>query len=781
LTVDELQFMQDVAKAVSEHLEWARDRVDRFKGERIVRGLAAFIEDCSTLSDDANWTKDEVSLNPSTVRPPAMTVSTRRRPATRVSSTRREAEPKMTAPEDQPSTPLPSVPPSTSTSPTLQEAELPANQPKSDGLTRMYQKAAEILRHSTLADGIVFFGAQATNTRHFPRNSRRGGLRLSDDDDPSLPGTSGSEGIGLDSSDSDTSPSGRPCKILAYSLANDQARADIEQGTALSLGTLEKYFSMFPRGKTFSFTEEGAGVSSEDDSASDREPNGAADNLRPETAQHGRRRRARMDHKELLKKIPGAKTVVFLPMFDHAEDRLAGGCFLWTSITGRMMNLDDDLSYLRAFGNSIMSQVGRINTQKNEAAKTTFIASMSHELRSPLHGILGAAEFLKDTGTDAYQSALINSIYTCGKTLLDTLNHVLDYSKINKLGRTQMRRGAKQNKHIKLSSDSLESLNMTAVVDLSTLIEEVVDAIAAGHTFQTLPTTGLTELPGHRRIHSDERPMQNGTALPGDTKKPVSVFLDICPTASRLVKTQPGALRRIVMNLFGNALKYTTEGSIIVSVRSQEVPGKSKIDALIRVVDTGKGMSEEFQRNRLFVPFSQEDSFQPGTGLGLSIVKQIVDSLGGTLDVKSEQNVGTEVDVRLRLTLDENPPPPTLGEPEIRGLHLRLLDGERTGLETTPLHYDKLSEIIKDTCSEWFGMRVSTDAERSTAQHDIFLYTTPPSAHRLQAQVNDISKYKKRAPIIVLCPSAEEAVRYSQTHIKNRDDLSRLVEVLPQP
>ncbi|KAI1035840.1 hypothetical protein LB505_003810 [Fusarium chuoi] len=70
-------------------------------------------------------------------------------------------------------------------------------------------------------------------------------------------------------------------------------------------------------------------------------------------------------------------------------------------------------------------------------------------------------------------------------------------------------------------------------------------------------------------------------------------------------------------------------------------------------------MSEDFQQNRLFVPFSQEDSFQPGTGLGLSIVKQIVDSLGGTLEVKSEQDKGTEIEVRLRLepVSQESPKP----------------------------------------------------------------------------------------------------------------------------
>jgi signal transduction histidine kinase/CheY-like chemotaxis protein len=871
LTVDELQFMHDVARAVTEHLEWARDRVDRFKGERIVRGLAAFIEGCSTHGDghhhhhgsssppsSPNKSNDGSSLESSTagmVRPSPLTlVAGRKRPPAR-SSSRREAAAAATTAEskntpspspisDQEQRSCPSPPPSSSSSssPPLSASppsptpltSKPANSnanntAKADSLTRMYQRAADILRHSTLADGVVFFGAQAAITTRSSSPSSRsptqaGGPRGSDDEDHSFPGTSGSEGLG-NSSDSDASPSARPCNILAYALASDQARADIEQGTALSLGTLERYFNLFPRGKTFSFTEHGSGVSSEDDSASDRERHGgnAGDGSREGDDSNGaqgqgstdgahggsgtstgRRRKPRMDHRELLKKIPGAKSVVFLPLFDHAEDRLAGGCFLWTSVTGRMMNLDEDLSYLRAFGNSIMSQVGRITTQKNEAAKTTFIASMSHELRSPLHGILGAAEFLMDNaGADAYQAALVNSIYTCGKTLLDTLNHVLDYSKINRLGRAQLRRGARQNRQaIKLSSDSLESLNMTAVVDLATLVEEVVDAIAAGHVFQKMPSSVLSSGPG-AAFSSSSYPLPPGVVrgagpdaqeggAAGSPDGPVALYLDICPTAARLVRTQPGALRRIVMNLFGNALKYTTSGHIVVSVRAQPNSSarSSKVDAVIRVADTGKGMSDDFQRNRLFVPFSQEDSFQPGTGLGLSIVKQIVDSLGGSLDVCSQQGVGTEINVRLSLAVDteqqqQPAPAPTRLEGVKRGLHLRLLDGKKSTMLPSSLsarsRNHKLDDILRDTCTEWFDMKISTQQDINSSPADLVLYSSPPSAETLRDCLEHNRRSNTRVPVVVLCPNAEEAIRFSQSQVKSLTDFSKVVEVIPQP
>ncbi|KAJ4189327.1 hypothetical protein NW755_006145 [Fusarium falciforme] len=756
LSIDDLQFIQNVAQAVMEHLEWARDRVDRFKGERIVRGLACFIEGCS--GDDPTCAKDDQATGPPVVRPPAISITSPRRPLLRrISSTKIDAG-------------CPS----------------PGGQQKRDRLTRMFFRAADTLRSSTLADGVVIFGATASNARQRCRGGKTNGL-LSDEDDQSPHITSGSDGFGIDSSDSDASPAARPCKILSYSLADEKVHAEIEKGPALSLGTLEKYFSLFPKGKTFSFTDEGLGISSDDDSASDREPTAGSEN----PGERGKRRRgAKMDHKELLKKIPGAKSVVFLPLFDHVEDKLAGGCFLWTSVTGQMMNLDQDLSYLRAFGNSVMSEVGRINTQKNEAAKTTFIASMSHELRSPLHGILGAAEFLKDTITDSYQAGLVNSILTCGKTLLDTLNHVLDYSKINTLGRSQMRRGGKHSRLISLSSGSLESLNMSAAVDLSVLVEEVVNAIATGHTFKRLP--GIYSPTAEEPMLADPQTLKH-LHPSDDNGSPVSVLLDICPRTSWMVSTQPGALRRVIMNLFGNALKYTSSGFILVSLRGQETAEKSKIDVVIKVMDTGKGMPEEFQQNRLFVPFSQEDSFQPGTGLGLSIVKQIVDSLKGTLEVKSQQHKGTEVDVRLRLI----PAPPNSSRNQdetvrgivdkTRGRRLVLLgSGERNLSPAMTLQIRMRNETLIETCTNWFEMEVvkEEDADVDASKADIYLYCEPPSIQTLKDRFqspNSIPSRNRKIPIVIVCAGEEEAAQIARTQTKALAELSKLIEVVPQP
>ena len=466
---------------------------------------------------------------------------------------------------------------------------------------------------------------------------------------------------------------------------------------------------------------------------------------------------------------------------------------------GLVMNLDDDLSYLRAFGNSIMSEVARLSVQKNEAAKTTFIASMSHELRSPLHGILGAAEFLVDTATDSYQAGLITSIATCGKTLLDTLNHVLDYSKINKLGRTQMRRNDKQNKGVKLHSDAnMDSINMTAEVDLGVLVEEVVEAVTAGHAFAKLQHGSI--LSTTSREHGSTgtgRQIMSVNSLSGSesnaqesSEGSVSVLLDIEPKRSWLVRTQAGALRRIIMNLLGNSLKYTGSGFVAVSLRATEgSEDDSKIHALVRVVDSGKGMADDYLRDRLFVPFSQEDTFQPGTGLGLSIVKQIVDSLGGTINVKSDEGVGTEIEVNLSLNAADQPASDLASDditrvlaPKVQDLHMVLLDpwAGRPDTERTA----RLQKTLREVCERWFGMRVSKSTLVGDHDADFYLYSEPPPIDALVEAVRTgglKATTGKKIPLILVCLNAANAIAVSRDSSKRLVEAGAVVEVIPQP
>jgi two-component sensor histidine kinase len=355
-----------------------------------------------------------------------------------------------------------------------------------------------------------------------------------------------------------------------------------------------------------------------------------------------------------------------------------------------------------------------------------------------------------------------------------------------------MRRHAKQNKLITLSDSSLESLSMTGEFDLGVLVEEVAEAVSAGHAFKKMPVNGSVMTNQTESADATSSANRHDSVTTGCSAsygdEGVSVLLDVSPRQSWRVRTQPGALRRIIMNLLGNSLKYTSSGFVAVSLRAHENASNSKTSCVIRVVDSGKGMSDQFQHDRMFVPFSQEDPFQPGTGLGLSIVKSIVDSLGGSMEVKSQQGVGTEIDVYLSL------PPATdnvtnVPEDELSllgrktlGKHLVLLEPEPPRMATH--HISRLEETIRETCKTWFGMRVSKSKYMDREDADIYLYSEPPSLEKLVERHRRTAQgtlSSRKTPVIVVYMSAEEAIATSRDQHKILNELGSIVEVIPQP
>lgn len=129
----------------------------------------------------------------------------------------------------------------------------------------------------------------------------------------------------------------------------------------------------------------------------------------------------------------------------------------------------------------------------------------------------------------------------------------------------------------------------------------------------------------------------------------VVVIFDVDVQNYRFV-TQPGAVRRVIMNLLGNALKYTSRGYVCIKLDATDIddpPTRGNLETISRsmvvltVTDTGKGISSEFLRSKVFTPFAQENSLSSGTGLGLSIVRSIVAVLEGDITIDSELGRGT--------------------------------------------------------------------------------------------------------------------------------------------
>lgn len=194
--------------------------------------------------------------------------------------------------------------------------------------------------------------------------------------------------------------------------------------------------------------------------------------------------------------FPGARSVAFLPLFDSSKERWFGAAFAYTCSSLRELTVEGELSYLAAFGNSLMAEVSRVEAVKADEAKANFIGAISHELRSPLHGILGSAEMLKDSNLDSLQADLLHNVQVCGRTLLDTVDHLLDFSKMNNLLRPRTsgeRESLDAVSGTIASKTTAQSMGLHKVnLDIGIVCEEVMQTVSSGHSKNEIGT-GPTE------------------------------------------------------------------------------------------------------------------------------------------------------------------------------------------------------------------------------------------------------------------------------------------------
>jgi signal transduction histidine kinase len=343
--------------------------------------------------------------------------------------------------------------------------------------------------------------------------------------------------------------------------------------------------------------------------------------------------------------IPNFKSALFLPLWDFERGRWFAGCFCWSTRTERVLDGRLDLPFLKAFGHSIMQEVARLDAMSTNQAKTTFLSSLSHELRTPLHGVLGSVHLMKNSRLDSFQSTMLNAITICGRTLLETVEHLLDHAERPETRQNYSSTVSHSENSICISSEKLNlqplptERSEISKCNVGFVAEEVVETMIVGESpFDiTLETNGYDELGKDQSV--------NHTIA---KRRSRSIILDISDYRGLGFCLSASSFGRIVMNLFGNALKFTESGFVHLTVRSEDL-SDDKGTVVLSISDSGVGMTPQFLQEKAFEPFCKQNEHTAGTGVGLSVVRRILEDIGGKIDVTSAPSEGTEIVLKLQL------------------------------------------------------------------------------------------------------------------------------------
>ncbi len=368
----------------------------------------------------------------------------------------------------------------------------------------------------------------------------------------------------------------------------------------------------------------------------------------------------------------------------------------------------------------------KLKAEESSRAKSTFLSNMSHDIRTPMNAIIGYTTLARRDGTTfAELKSFLDKIDVSGKHLLDLINDILEMSRIES-GRMEL----------ELSEVDLEKI----LNDLQTMFQTQMEA--------------------------------KGISFSVETK-----------IKNRYVKCDKNRFNRILLNLVGNAYKFTPSGKSVAVTLTENDFGKYEL----RVKDTGIGMSKEFAK-KIFEAFERERTSTvsgiQGTGLGTAITKSIVELMGGSIEVLTEKDFGTEFIVRVSFEIIEKP---TISEPAQAQEELTADFSEIKILLVEDIDVNR--EIATMMLSE-FGFSIDTAAdgreavEKSKNSYDLILMDVQMPIMNGYEATREIRKNGNSVPIIAMTANAmPEDIKKAREagmndHISKPLDVSQMMETI---